>query len=344
MDNQEYVYTEQAPDPAELELNIEKKDLRKRCNSVGLITIIASAVFMTVSTILVFIQLFAEEISSAVLPEFVDSIPDNLLNGFANVLGIGILGFIFLKSRYKFTNEPLPFAKIGKKTLVCLVCIGFTVCMISNFMTNVYMSTLYSLGIDINLEYETAITNSPLEIMVELVATALVPAFSEEILFRGILLSTLRKYGDGFAVFVSSFIFGLFHGNLIQFPFAFIVGMVLGWTLVYTNSMLPAILIHCFNNAFSVVLDVIYTNSVDWGISEAVVDVTTSIVVGILAIISVVFAYKLSKKDKGFLKLQRYEGILDNKTKTKTLLTSPTIIISCVLLVQETIMTHLITI
>lgn len=344
MDTHEYNYPEhnipEGPSPEEIAFTEERKDLRSRCNSVGLITIIAIVVFLMFSLTLVLIQGIVTEISNSTLPSYLDSIPDNLLGGFANIAGIGIIGFIFLKSRSRFSKEPLPFNALSGKKLWSLVLIGFTICMLSNLLTNVYMNTLFSLGIDISLDYDLPVTDSWAEIIVELISTAIVPAFSEEILFRGIVLSTLRKYGDGFAVFVSSFIFGLFHGNLIQFPFAFLVGIVLGWTLVYAESMLPAILIHCFNNAFSVINDVLFTNAADWGLNEDLLDVLVCVIVAIAAVFAVIIAAKMSKSDKNFLKLKKYEGVLDAKTKTKMLVTSPTIIVSCVLLTMETLLTH----
>ena len=55
---------------------------------------------------------------------------------------------------------------------------------------------------------------------------------SEEILFRGLVLDTLRPYGKRFAIFGSAVLFGLFHGNLLQTPYAFGVGLLLGYAAV----------------------------------------------------------------------------------------------------------------
>lgn len=72
------------------------------------------------------------------------------------------------------------------------------------------------------------------------------PVF-EEILFRGLILRALQPYGKKFAVFASAFLFGIFHGNIVQSPFAFIVGLVLGYVTV-EYSMLWAIVLHMINN------------------------------------------------------------------------------------------------
>lgn len=70
---------------------------------------------------------------------------------------------------------------------------------------------------------------------------------SEELLFRGLLLRLLKPWGKQTAILVSALMFGLFHGNIIQIPFAFLVGLVLGYVTV-EYSIVWAIVLHIFNN------------------------------------------------------------------------------------------------
>lgn len=70
---------------------------------------------------------------------------------------------------------------------------------------------------------------------------------SEELLFRGVLLRLLRPRGKQAAIVISAIAFGLFHGNLIQIPFAFLVGLVLGYVTV-EYSIVWAMVLHIFNN------------------------------------------------------------------------------------------------
>ncbi len=72
------------------------------------------------------------------------------------------------------------------------------------------------------------------------------PVF-EEILFRGLVLRTLEPYGKKFAIFASALLFGLFHGNAVQTPFAFAVGLVLGYVAV-EYSVGWAMVLHMINN------------------------------------------------------------------------------------------------
>lgn len=79
-----------------------------------------------------------------------------------------------------------------------------------------------------------------------LYASILAP-IAEEILFRGYVLRSLRPYGKRFAIVCSAFLFGMYHGNLLQLPFAFLMGLVLGWVAV-EYSVCWAVGLHMFNN------------------------------------------------------------------------------------------------
>ena len=69
----------------------------------------------------------------------------------------------------------------------------------------------------------------------------------EEILFRGYVMRTLKPYGKRFAIFASAFLFGIYHGNVVQSPYAFAVGLVLGYVAM-EYSMLWAMVLHMINN------------------------------------------------------------------------------------------------
>lgn len=70
---------------------------------------------------------------------------------------------------------------------------------------------------------------------------------SEEILFRGLILRSLEPFGKKFTIFASALLFGMFHGNLVQAPYAFAVGLVLGYVAL-EYSIIWAMVLHMFNN------------------------------------------------------------------------------------------------
>lgn len=102
---------------------------------------------------------------------------------------------------------------------------------------------------------EQLIGNSPLwlDILIYLYICLIGPIL-EELVFRGVLLEGLRKYGNVFAIIMSSVMFGLFHQRMIQCVSAIAFGLVLGAAAVKTRSLLPSIFIHILNNTLSAIL------------------------------------------------------------------------------------------
>ncbi len=94
--------------------------------------------------------------------------------------------------------------------------------------------------------------NNPLGVISIVVMAPLV----EELLFRGAIQGHLmRKWKMPYlGIVVSSLIFGVVHGNPAQIPFAFVVGMALGWMYYLTGSLVPGMLMHFINNGGSVLL------------------------------------------------------------------------------------------
>ena len=74
----------------------------------------------------------------------------------------------------------------------------------------------------------------------------------EEVLMRGYLLDGLSSsYGCAIALLVSSFLFALFHFNMVQTLSAFICGIVLGLLYLQTGSIFCCILTHAGYNLVS---------------------------------------------------------------------------------------------
>lgn len=77
----------------------------------------------------------------------------------------------------------------------------------------------------------------------------------EEVLFRGILLEAVRsKYSSGRAIVVSALMFGVIHFIPQQVVNAFVIGLILGFIYVRTDSLWPVIIIHALNNAMAYVV------------------------------------------------------------------------------------------
>lgn len=139
-----------------------------------------------------------------------------------------------------------------KGTVLPALLIGYGICVIANIVNSIITQFLSSFGLDSSVDFPTPEGFSGFLLMI--FSVAVVPALVEEFAFRGVVLSLLKPYGDGFAIAVSALIFGLMHGNMSQIPFAIIVGFVLGYITVRTGSVWVSIALHFINNFMSVVL------------------------------------------------------------------------------------------
>ncbi|HMC00806.1 MAG TPA: CPBP family intramembrane glutamic endopeptidase, partial [Flavobacteriaceae bacterium] len=90
-----------------------------------------------------------------------------------------------------------------------------------------------------------------------LIAAVAVP-FYEEIIFRGIILSSTEKHvGFKWANGIQATLFAIVHFNLNLFIFYFIFGLVTGYAVKRTNGLLTGIAFHAVNN-FLVLLAIYY--------------------------------------------------------------------------------------
>ena len=86
------------------------------------------------------------------------------------------------------------------------------------------------------------------------VFVGLIGPFAEELIFRKLLIDRLSPYGNATAILFTSIIFGLFHGNLYQFFYAFALGVIFAYIYVRTGKMIYSTLLHVFINLFCGVL------------------------------------------------------------------------------------------
>jgi sodium transport system permease protein len=96
---------------------------------------------------------------------------------------------------------------------------------------------------------------------------AVLPAICEELAFRGILLSGLRRKLKPAALVVSiGIVFGLFHMTLYRIAPTAALGMVLTAIALMTGSVFPGMLLHAGNNALGVLIgNWISVDALQWG-------------------------------------------------------------------------------
>lgn len=87
---------------------------------------------------------------------------------------------------------------------------------------------------------------------VGLLLVAVLPAMVEEIIFRGAVYRSYKNASPGKAVLLSAFLFGLLHGNLNQFMYAFVMGIIFAFLIEASGSIVSSMIVHFITNAISV--------------------------------------------------------------------------------------------
>lgn len=232
-------------------------------------------------------------------------------------------------------SELVPFGKM--KPLLWLACILFSFAFV--FVGNVIGDIAAALSPNTAENLTAAMGSEPatlMELVLNVLYVAAIPALVEELAFRGIALGLLRKYGDGFAILISSLLFGLLHGNLIQIPFAFFVGVVLAYTVVRTGSIVPAIVIHFINNAMSCILSY-YTAEIS-SVGESLL--FKGLLYGAWAIIGV-FGFLLLRfcfAQKPLACIKPYEGCLTPGGRTGAFFSGAALIVALVVYVGSAVL------
>lgn len=127
---------------------------------------------------------------------------------------------------------------------VFLVCGSF---LISIFMYNTFPDAFASSSVT---EYAAfALNNRFFDVVYLFVTFALLPAVTEEFMFRGIVNGEYEHSGVGLAVIMSSIVFAMSHFSVARFPVYFFAGIVISVVSYTTRSLFASIIIHTVNNA-----------------------------------------------------------------------------------------------
>lgn len=199
-----------------------------------------------------FYPTFAATVSSAEFEYLYETIYSVLIVG-------GPFFLIGWWAKKKGYSGAVPMGKPRHASLMPLIIpAAFGLCLLGNIVT-AYLDTFFEMltGIALRMPETAPTPHSFVGISLYFLSTAVVPALVEEMALRGIIMQPLRRYGDWFAILCSALIFGLMHCNLMQIPFAFLAGVVIGYAVIVTDSIWTGVIIHFLNNAFSVAVSIV---------------------------------------------------------------------------------------
>lgn len=128
-----------------------------------------------------------------------------------------------------------------------LLIIAFGCMTAGSILGNIIMSVMSAvMQYDYAFALNSMVYDTP--IWFTFICTCICAPLGEELLFRKLLIDRTRRYGDWTAILLSGLLFGLFHGNLFQFFYAALVGMILAYIYTRSGSYLRCVAMHAAIN------------------------------------------------------------------------------------------------
>ena len=220
-------------------------------------------------------------------------------------------------------NKPIKYSWLF---VVAGTGIGFLMNVPANLISNVFIEVGIDLG-TVTIANPTTV----LGLVLMFFAISVVAALVEEFVLRGIVLAKLRKYGDVFAIVVSSLLFSILHINLVSIFVTFCAGLIIGYVYVKTRNLWMSVLIHFLNNFISCILTLVSENLGNEGIGALVQNLLfyLPMLFGIIALV-----FLIAKKQLKLENSNNYKFLSAGKKFSSAILNPTTIVLIsiCVLL------------
>ena len=175
------------------------------------------------------------------------SVPIYLLSG---LLSLPLLIRMFLKDMTyrKYVGDK---RTLKKGTLVYCILVGIFASLAASLLVTLSQAGQVFEG------YESASqTIFSQSVLMQIAAAGIVMPVVEEFIFRGLMYNRMKDYmSANMAMIISSLIFGLYHGNLIQGIYGFVMGLLMIFVYEKYQTMLAPVLCHVGANLISIVLE-----------------------------------------------------------------------------------------
>lgn len=149
----------------------------------------------------------------------------------------------------------LPFVKLrfcDKNIIIKYTILGLGLSAMGSLFVNIMTLMLNQVGLDLTTPDFTMKPDLTFNIVL-LINTLLVAPILEELLYRGLIMHYLQRFSNLFACVITSLIFGLMHGNLIQAIPVFFLSMTLCIIRIKTGSLYAPMIMHFINNLIATI-------------------------------------------------------------------------------------------
>lgn len=174
---------------------------------------------------------------------------------------VGLPVVIVLVKRMPKVNLPKKKMSVGQFLLALVMCYPIMYC--SNLVGTVITAIISALkGSTVaNPLLNTVMDTNMAVILIYMVICA---PIVEELVFRKLIVDHTVRFGQGVAIVVSGVVFGLFHGNLNQFVYAALMGMLLAFLYVKTGNIKVSIGVHMVINFFGGVVSTLMLKAINY--------------------------------------------------------------------------------
>lgn len=206
-------------------------------------------------------------------------------------IGTLVIGVLWYR-RHKPTTDFSLKELVNGKIIAAMACLGFSLQIIVSMCLNaVYPILPQSLTDQYSALMESLLGGN---IWLSLFVTVILAPLAEEFLFRGITLKKAQKIMPFMAAnIVQAVLFGIYHMNLIQGVYAFVLGLILGYTAEYFHSVWAAILLHAFVNGSAELLSCLPEE-----LTETYVGIVCTAFLGIILLFVAAKLYPKAKKEE----------------------------------------------
>ena len=312
----------------------EEQNDKKALNKMGKLFGLAIIFYVVCSTLFSFAILFLSEYFPVFNLLYENEIANYAYSVVGSIIYIGIpFGLVYLALKKKKIAGVLPFGTVyNGKAAIYLTMMAIPAMTLSSIIVNAISLLIQSLlGIEFISGLEDLKMSGGTGFVIGAISMAVVPAIIEEFAVRGVVMQPLRRYGDGFAIIASAFIFSIMHGNMAQIPYTVVGGLYLGYLAIATGSIWPSIIVHFVNNMYSVVI-----MSVDSNFGTSATSVVSVAMIGLLIAMGVFGAVNFFSMN---YKTKLGEGVKILKTgkKIKELFINIPMVIAIVIMIFITL-------
>lgn len=224
--------------------------LRRRFSAIGWLLLLYYGLMTLLTSITAMADAGKQYLWAFAAGDFSGNLDYARINGNAwGYIAAILVGFALLdawKGRGFWKGEVLAKgAHMRISTFLCILCFCMGAQMVSSLWITLLELLMQTGGKSVMPVLESVAGSSDTFSMF-LYASVVAPIW-EELLFRGFVLRSLQPYGKRFAILGSAVLFGLFHGNLLQAPYAVLMGLLMGYITV-EYSIVWSVLLHLFNN------------------------------------------------------------------------------------------------